>query len=348
MHYPSLLTSLILSALPLVPRAGATREAGSATPARQVGDSGQAGGAQDKDQEAPPRKVVSGLGTRGSLVVLNASDGKPVEAGRIPDDTKADARELWELVLRGTRSSSAETPPVEGFHLTFDMTARHEGGKNDIALELAYRMREGYLRTDILRSKRTQLRGPDGDFLIEKGSVTRLAGREHKQSREDMDQWVAIAHNFLTLTNPAAIRIVAMREVGAPSDRLPAEVRREIGGLRWLEVESPDFHLYSTDESEKAPVFVAQLALRPHTARVEYSLIQERGRRGDRDARLFAHKEFEQLQGFLLPRNVLVYLVDPTDRGLAFFAKPSIDLWMHPNGQLNPDLSLDHFRPLPK
>ncbi|MFT4539227.1 MAG: hypothetical protein ACI841_004455 [Planctomycetota bacterium] len=355
---------LFLSTLPLVlpAEAPAQEETVQADPAASLAEAGDAPAlavaepAQDPPQEQTTEpfsakqekerpRITSGLGPRGSTTTLRASDGKLVQPGRIPDDTKADARELWDLVLRGTHSTPAETDPIESFKMAFELIARHEGGRNELTLELAYRMREGFLRTDVLSSNRTQLRGPDGDYLIEEGQVTDLAGRENQQSRRDMDQWISIARNFLSLTSPGAIRIVSMREAAAPTHRLPERVKATVSGLRWIEIVSPDFHLYTTSDRNKTPVFKALLGVREHTAQVELSLIQGVDRRSEADARLFVHENFKPLQGYSLPHRVYVYLVDIQDLGLAFFPRPSIDLWLLPQGQLNPELPLELFRP---
>jgi hypothetical protein len=96
-------------------------------------------------------------------------------------------------------------------------------------------------------SGRTLLRGPEGSFLIDGTEVVNLRGREGKDDRRRLEEWISIARNFLALAQPERVRLVELREL-LHDEVVPfliPSLATRASELDWLEVRSPDFHLYS-------------------------------------------------------------------------------------------------------
>lgn len=304
--------------------------------------------AQGQDDPSVPQVEVV-LPERASTAPLVASDGQPVVPGRIPSDTPEAARTLWERVLAWTRIGESAAP-VRSFDLGFDVVFRAEDRHNQFPARYAFVDDPGWLRCEIERSKRVQVRGPKGDWLIEKGQPTRLVGRENRESRREMDQWVAISRNFLALTDPAKVRIVRLATgEPPPAQVLPSRAVPLAPTFSWLEVESPDFRLYeSAEEGVADPVYRARLGVDPASGAVGLALLEARGTRGvlASGALLVEIVGWRTVGDRRLPENVLVHAVDPERVPFGFEERPSIDLWLsREDPRLNPELPATHFEP---
>lgn len=280
---------------------------------------------------------------------LLASDGEPVIPGRIPSDTPEAARALWERVLAWTRTDEAAAP-VRSFDLGFDVVFRADDRHNQFPARYAFVDEPGWLRCDVERSKRVQVRGPKGDWLIEKGQATRLVGRENAQSRREMDQWVAISRNFISLTDPDKVRLVRLALGQAPPAHvLPSRDIPVAPGLQWLEVESPDFRLYESAETGVAdPVYRARLGVEPATGSVRLALLEERGVPGGLSsaALLVAIEGWRTVADRRLPENLVVHALDPERVPSGFEERPSVDLWLlREEPRINPELPASYFEP---
>lgn len=292
------------------------------------------------DPVAPP--------TAPAKAPLLASDGEPALPGRIPGDTPDDAREAWLALSRALRTEGSEPEPVRSFDLLFDAVLRGPERTNNVKARYAFQARTGYLRCDMERSKRTQVRGPDGDWLVEEDRKTDLRGRENEQSRREMDQWVSIARNFIALSAPQTVRLVRLRLVDELPVALPTEELGSLAsGLRWLDVKSPDFCLYeSIADARSEPVFRALLGLDPETSEPRLAVLHED--KGDtivlETTLLVVIEKWKTLQDYRLPQRLLVHDVDPTRSPWTFLVRPNVDLWLI-EGKLNVDLAPDHFVP---
>lgn len=307
-----------------------------------------AAGALPQDQEPIPRIAPVAPPTAAARAPLIASDGEPALPGRIPTDTPEDARVAWRALSRALRAEGAEPEPVRSFDLLFDAVLRAPDRTNNVKARYAFQAETGYLRCDMERSKRVQVRGPDGDWLVEDDRKTDLRGRENEQSRREMDQWVAIARNFIALSAPRTVRLVRLRlldelPIALPSDELDALA----SGLRWLDVKSPDFCLYeSIADARSEPVFRALLGLDPKTNEPRLAVLHED--KGDtivlETTLLVAVEQWKTQQDHRLPQRLLVHDVDPTRSPWTFQVRPNVDLWLL-EGQLNVELAPEHFVP---
>lgn len=304
----------------------------------EEGQSGRTGPARPRLEQLPPRLEAE---RRGPLLAV---DGAPVEPGRIPAEVSEEARELWRAIHQATVVGDDAPARVSSFSLTFDVVSRHDNGKNDLTIDVLFqdRPRMDWMRTLLHRSGRVQLRGPGGDFLLENEQISSLAGRENEQSRRDMDRWIAVANHFLTLVNAGKVRLVDLELVDSPVDRLPASVGSQIEGLRWLEVTSPDFHLYPVPAESGEPVMRATLGVR-EDGRVMMTLIEDTDDRNAGWSRLVTHERWAEVSGRRMPKTMYVYRIDPL-RG-AFYERPVMELTLYRDGSLNPPLGEDSFRP---
>lgn len=306
-------------------------------------------------QGKPPRakdERFTGPGNRTEPAApLLASDGEPVSPGRIPSDTTPESLALWQDIVAATRVNDSNPPPIDSFKLTFDVDSRHDSGKNDVTLQLTFQNQPGYLRTVMERSRRVQLRGPKGDWLVDKDETIDLTrGRENRESRRNMDQWISIARNFVTLTNPSRVRIQSLRQAEPPPTMLPTSVASDLEGLAWIEVASPDFMVVPTGSSSQprdaqTPVYKALIGLRRATGTIDYVLLRDGNAANIRQARLMRYSKWQAVDGYRLPHNMLVYLIDDSRLGVRFLENASYDLYLHRGARLNPELEAALFEP---
>lgn len=274
-----------------------------------------------------------------------ASDGEEIAPGRVPADTSEAARALWRRAESAMRAADVAPPQLSSFDLTFDVDARHESGKNDFTVNVRFLEEHGYLRSQMAESRRIQLRGPDGDWLVDKDELIDLTtGRQNREDRQQMDQWITIARNFTNLASPSALRIVALRESQAPAG-LPDEVKGLVPGLVWLEVESPDFNLYPLEAGKPIPVMRARLGLDASKDELALCLLEDRNPRMARHAQLIRYLDWQPVDGYSLPTQMLIYMVKSTGSQRMFFARPTYDLYVHKGARLNLELEESTFRP---
>lgn len=283
---------------------------------------------------------------------LLASDGEPATPGRIPQDTTPEARALWAKVLRSALSADGAKPvPVHSFDLGFDIVYRRptKNQHNNFRARYVFSAKEGWIRCEVKRKKRVQLRGPDGDWLIQDGRKVSLKGRENLEAKREIGEWISIANNFIALTNPKSLRIVRLAKREAPPVPWPtAKAAKRASGLDWIEVASPDFRLFSSVKTGRAvPVFVAILGTNRKTGAVEQAILHEddSGAMVLESTLLVTIEKWTDLDGYRVPENMLVYNPDLRPSPWVFEAKPGADMWLEKGGRLNPELSDEVFRP---
>ncbi len=277
-----------------------------------------------------------------------ASDGQPAEPGRIPADTSPAARERWqELAARVAEDAT----PLRSFDLYFDVIVRRQGGSNDLGkVRYAFDAERSWLRSEFLKARRVQVRGPRGDWLSEDGVATSLTGRENTKSREEMDDWVAIAKNFLTIARLGSVRLVRIEAVDGPGVPLP---RKDIGaraqGLTWLAVSSPDFRITRSVRGTLEPVYRAVLGYSPGAENaLSIVLLSEDDQRTIviESAQLITLDGWRDFDGQRLPQEMKVYGVDLDSQPWTFQNQPLADMWLSSDkARLNPRLGEALFLP---
>jgi len=298
--------------------------------------------------------------------IVYAADGNEAEPGRIPNGTTKRAAELWTRALAATSAGR----PLTAFDLDFQVLIRRDDGTNDFDARYVYwdTPQGDYLRCEIGRTKRVQLRGPQGDFLIETkdGTINRvsLAGRENAESRRELDEWIAIARNFVALTQPDTVRLVRLQErpidaqskqagnalqftTGAALPLPTAALAKRARELDWIEVHSPDFRLYqSVTTGKQQPIYRALFGLDRETGAIELTALNEDddGTIVLESAILVQIPNWKKLNGFGVPEQLMIYEVDPRQSPWGFKQRAVIDLWLK-QGELNPQLTDADFTP---
>jgi hypothetical protein len=349
-------------ALISAPVAEAGAEPGAQSGAQSSAQSGAPSPAQPAAQDGPQRPRFEPPVAPRPAEPLGA-DGKPLVPGVLPAATSEAARAAWRTVCAATRVPPAKagnpaTPPaaIGAFDLTFNVIAKPGSvGVNTTDVRFRFLGDPGYLRYT-LESGREHVRGPQGDWLIAGERKERLVGDRYAgEDRQQIDQGLAIARNFVALTDPGRLRIASLAVVPRPPFALPAVLEKRAGELAWLDVRSPDFHLFARRDARTAAAPVQQApmfrVLLGHTAdgRVQLALVQEdRGAATalDPGALLVDLREYEPLDGFMVPLQLVVYEVEEGARPPAFRGRETMDLYRDKDqGSLRPRLAPDDFLP---
>jgi hypothetical protein len=170
----------------------------------------------------------------------------------------AAARALWEAITDAAVGKHARR--ATAFVLEFEAT-RYSGENqtNDASATYSY-LEPGNVRM-VLKSGRERLRGPDGDWLIDKSGAHRLVGRDFKQDIAELDESVAVARTFAHLTDPRGLRMESLRTLAAAPASLPPKLRALAAELDWLRLESRDFRAPPRPGEGSAPVDVLELGV---------------------------------------------------------------------------------------
>jgi len=266
--------------------------------------------------------------------------------GVLPDAASDEARRAWKELCEGTLAAT----PIRDFDLKFDLRTRDESNRtHDVGAHIRF-LGPKYLWSMIAESGQGHVRNDEGDFLLDgkTGEAVKLIGREGAEDIRQIDETIAIARNFVALTDPRSVRIAALERVGGPPPILPPKLASSATRLSWLAVESPDLRLYRlrSRAGEKEPLVRALLGIDPQRKRIELALIHED--LGDRPllgstllVDLSGHFEKD---GFVVPRRIDVYQVDTEVEPWCFRAKPSSVLSVkNEDFDLRPDLKPEDF-----
>lgn len=260
-------------------------------------------------------------------------EGHPLVPGALPAGTPAAAREQWERVCRASFMSAGVKTPVTAFELRLDVRFKAKvQSSNDFKATYSF-LAPGFVRAT-LQSGREILRGPEGDFLLDKkrGEPVKLdATRENAEDRRLLDEILSISRNFVALTDPRSLRIAGLMPLAAAPAALPEKFKARANELAWIDVQSPDFRLSRARKGKAVsgtPICRVQLGIDPKADLVELALVND----GTSKAALAAStlliemKEFETRDDFKVPRSILVYEIDETQRTLTFRSEPTSDM----------------------
>jgi hypothetical protein len=270
----------------------------------------------------------------------------PLVPGALPKDAAPDAVAAWQRACRAMVAPGSTGRRAAAFDLQFDMRLRDlEGpGRNEAVLRFRYLDAQRYVRSS-LQSGREHVLGPKGPWLIDGKQRIQLADtRENQDDLRQIEETIAIARNFLALTDPSALRIAALARLDRPPQTVPAPLAARAERLVWLDVQSPDFRLLRAEGPRADGLYRVRLGTHPETGRIELALVgQDRGPEAER-AVLVELQELEPLDGFLVPRQLLVYEIDPTLEPRRFGELPTLDLYRK-GGTLLPSLAPEDFLP---
>src|SRR5262245_6489559 len=254
-----------------------------------------------------------------------------------------EAHALWESICAA--SGEVQREPLRAFHLTADDLTR-QGVQSNEATHIDYR----YLAPDCIRfalpSKNETGRfgpAPDQYWTRQNDAVVVLAGREFAQDRKSVDDALTLARNYVALSNPARLKILALELLAAAPADLGKELAIRTKRLRWLALESPDFALLRGDLTRESPaVYRVELGLREDLLPA-VAIVRERGKAGA-DPILVEFSQYQEQDGFKLPFQLRVHSLDRT-RPPASFAEAAAQEVYVTAAALRPSLTVEDFKP---
>ncbi|MDP6409491.1 MAG: hypothetical protein QGI46_08950 [Planctomycetota bacterium] len=266
--------------------------------------------------------------------------------GVLPADATPAARAAWAVLCEGTLAPE----PITAFDVSFHLRARGEE-PHDVDTRIRFSS-PGYLRSEVRETGRGHLRGDRGDWLLDGEREVRLLGREGAEDIRQIEETVAVARNFIALTDPRSVRIAGLDLLEAPPPELPAGLAEHGARLSWLSLLSPDLRL-SLDRAPPAaahgvPLYRALIGSHPRTGNIELAILQEGDgpRRIGRTTLLLELRGHFERDGFSIPREVLIYGADATARPAQFVSVPRVQLWVDDEGlDLRAPLTPADFRP---
>lgn len=318
--------------------------ASSASPALAITAQENGNDDQDQDQGSSLQEQIRRRNRErlGSVPEVRREDGSVILPGEIPASASAPAKAAWRELIDSLRSPT----PMQAFRLAFAMRHRSPEKKqsNDLNLDFSF-LSPGFVRSK-LESGRTLLRGPRGDYLIDKEEVIKLLAREGAEDKKQLDQMAAIASNFVSLTHPVSMRLADLKLLDEAPKSLHPRHRGTALRLTWIEVTSPDFFLYTgvQDAPTKVPLYRARLGIDAKTQAVHMAIIErENDPGGAAFVHLASHRERSKL---LVPHVIDVYSLDPQTLPPRFKPTPDTQLSLDPKrGQLRAMLTPEDFLP---
>lgn len=310
-----------------------------------------AGGTEaEQEDEASLRERLRArqLGRLGEVPPLLRSDGSEARPGELPPAASAEARAAWE----GLASRLTEEEPMRSFSLRFYLRQQplDRPQSNDLRLEFSF-LSPGLVRAR-LESGRTLLRGPAGDYLLEKNAdPLRLVGREGAEDRKQLDQMAAIAANFVGLTDPRTLRLAELSVTTTPEAGIHPRFRSQLSELSWLRIVSPD--LYLGPQAPRAadappPLYRADLGYDPESGAIRIAVIHElvEGAALQSGAMFVRMEDHAERDGLLVPHTIEIHEVQPEVEPWRFAPSPSTQLWLQKRrGRLRARLLPEDFTP---
>ncbi len=283
--------------------------------------------------------------------------------GEIPAEADEEARRRWNAFYAAQTPEGGAQGPIRGFQLAFAMRLREAQQSNDGDATFTFLDEPGYIRCTMQGSGRTLLLGPDGPFLIDAKGASSLKGRDGKDDRRKLYEWVAIARNFLALSQPERVRLLGLRALDTSGFAWSKpELETLASSLDWLEVRSPDFQLYSSsDESpSRESVFRARLGLeRASTAqgpdgavvtnpggKLVLAILHEEiaGVPRPSSLQVIHVRRHALVDGYRLPAELAVWRASEAPPPGTMTSAPYAELWLQAGGDLDPALTPEDFR----
>jgi hypothetical protein len=184
---------------------------------------------------------------------------------------------------------------------------------------------------------------PEQYWMQSKEQVVALAGREYKEDRKAVDDMLALAKNYVALSNPARLNLQALELLPAAPADLGPELAGRLKKLQWLAIESPDFALLRGELAREAPtVYRVELGLREDMLPA-VAIVRERGKPGT-DPLLVEFSQYQQQDDFKLPFQLRVHALDRS-HAPATFAKDAAQEVYVTAAALRPKLTVADFEP---
>jgi hypothetical protein len=293
------------------------------------------------------------------LAVLPPQDPAATPAaGTTSLEAAPEARALWDTMVAaafpGGRSERVTSFDFDCWGTVYSRANQ----SNDFNARIRY-LEPGFVRRTMTESGREQMRGPAGDFTVDKnGRATPLQGREYREDKKELDRTVAVARTFVALTDPRHVTLAGIELAAAAPTSIPSAFAQRASELKWLVLRSPDFYLADAAGATGAagaagpigadaatrPLYRVQLGLDPATYLPELVVVQRDAPGLVQSAQLVQLKSYATLDGRRVPFEVRTYDPDLTLSPWKFASRPSSLLGVN-EGTLKPGLSAVDFQP---
>jgi len=251
-----------------------------------------------------------------------------------------EARALWERLCAASGVAGRE--PLTAFHLQADVRNKSGVQSNDAHIDYRY-LAPDCIRFALPSKNETGRFGPAQEqYWVKEGKqVTVLSGREWKESRQSVDDMLALARNYAALANPARLTLLALELVPVPGD-LWTGLAREAGKLTWLALESPDFALVRGEPGAARPeVYRVELGLRDDLPVI--AIVRAKDKPGV-DPLLVEFSRYEERDGYRIPMALLVHVLDRKETPVRFAATASQEVYVTA-AALRPSFTVEDFKP---
>jgi len=253
-----------------------------------------------------------------------------------------EAQELWRRVCAA--SGPAERAEIQAFRLKAEVLTRSGVQTNEATIDYAY------LAPDCIRFM-TPSRGETGRYgkaqdqywLREGDEVVVLAGREYVEDRRLVDSMLALARNYVALSNPARLNLLGLERLAAPPADVGESRLKAAGKLAWLALESPDFALVRRDDAPRAKaLYRVELGVR-EDGLPALAIIREQGT-APGDPLLVQFDAYDRQDEFKLPHTLKIHVLDRNLSPVAFARDASQEVYVTA-ALLRPALKIEDFRP---
>lgn len=265
------------------------------------------------------------------------------------------ARAAWERLLAASRSGSE---PIRAFELRAEVLTRDGVRTNEARIAYRY-LAPHFIRFNLSQNRETG-RGPgvgqSAYWLRDREEVVVLEGRERTEDRRMVDQMAAVSRNFISLSDPARLRLESIGTLPAAPQAVPPSLEREAKKLEWLSIASADFALLDPASRDRRPsanratVYEVLLGL-GETGLPQLAIVRRVRGEGEplpaTPPMLIRLAGYRELDGFRVPHDLFVYGPDPSPSrlvGARFEDKPAQEIYVT-EADLRPELSEDDFRP---
>ena len=274
------------------------------------------------------------------------------QPGAPPPGPPPAAAAAWRRFCEATRVADASREPVRAFDLVFDGRSTPDGQQTNDFNDARYRyLAPGWVSSELGRDSRL-LRGPRGDWLIDRDGAWPVRGRESREDKRQLDDTLGIARNFTALVDPASLRLGRIELLREPPPHLHESLLERRGSLTWLRVSSPDLILSRRPPPDRigepvARVASAWLGLDPATSLPDLAVVLEEvvGESASQNPMLVQLRRFVPLDGYRIPAELTIYPVVSVRGTTPIFARePELQLWFK-RGSLRPPLTAKDFQP---
>lgn len=270
----------------------------------------------------------------------------------LPAEASPEARAAWAQVCAASRAEQGQQGPIRAFVIEAEVLTRDGVQTNEFDVEYRY-LAPSFIRFKLPSGRETG-RGPGerytGYWFKEKEEIVRLVSRDHVEDRRLVDEMLAVAKNFLALSDLGRLRLQNLELVDQAPRGLPPELQRDGSKLDWIVVTSRDFALLGgtpPKEGDPAPLFRVDLGIDRKTHLPAMAMIFElrtQDLRPGVEPLLIRLDRYRIQDGFLVPHHLAVHRRQPGKVAFEFEPKAFQDIYVK-TSRLRPELVEGDFEP---